>query len=74
MKWLHNDATDKWEASTEHWRMGVYQDAASSYWYGWIERQSPPHDRHESAACDSAMEARKWCQAEIAHYPTTELP
>ena len=72
MKWLHHSATDEWEATTAEWRLRAYQDIASSYWYGAIERLIPPHDRHESAACDSAMEARKWCQAELAHWATTE--
>jgi hypothetical protein len=67
MKWLHNAATDEWEASTDDWRMGAYQDVATPQWYGWIARLAPPHDRHESYACDSAMDARKWCQEEIAH-------
>ena len=72
MKWLHHLATDEWEATTAEWRLRAYQDIASNYWYGAIERLIPPHDRHESAACDSAMEARKWCQAELAHWATTE--
>jgi hypothetical protein len=75
MKWLHNATTDEWEAATDQWRMGVYQDVTSEYWYGWIERQLPPRDRHESAAYDSAMDARTWCQAEMTHRAgDTETP
>jgi hypothetical protein len=72
MKWLHNSYTDEWEATTDEWRMGVYQDVATPQWYGWIVRLAPPHDRHESYAHGSAMEARKWCEAEIAHWPAAD--
>jgi|GEM_PF-3045161 hypothetical protein len=68
MRWLHNSDTDEWEASNERWRAGVYQDIATPQWYGRITRLVPPYDHHESYACDSAMEARKWCIAEIAHW------
>ncbi len=67
LKWLHNAETDQWEADAEQWRLGAYQSLYSSDWYGWIERKAAPQDRHESYACASAMEARKWCQAELAH-------
>jgi hypothetical protein len=71
MKWLHNADTNEWEATTDEWRMGAYQDIATPQWYGFIIRLAPPYDRHESYVCDSAMEARKWCQAEVAHWPAT---
>ncbi len=42
MKWLHNADTNEWEATTEEWRMGVYQDIATPQWYGFIVRLVPP--------------------------------
>jgi hypothetical protein len=68
MKWLHDSNTDQWNATTDQWRLGVQQSIYNTDWYGWIERLVPPHDRHESYACASAMEARKWCEAELKRW------
>jgi len=67
MKWDYNTRLYRWEATHGTWRAVVARssDASGRYWYSYVDRLHPPHDRRNGPTSAWAVEGRAWCEATI---------